>query len=92
LCLLLLPRRSRRTFGLRRTCRALYSLLLSLLSSLLLLSTSQIFLRTCVALRLFKRTRLLGGLRGLWRTTPLTLVSHLELLSLRAVRSRVHAH
>jgi hypothetical protein len=93
---------SRCTFSLRRTWTTLYPLLRRLLSSLLLLNTS--LLASCISLltsisswlllllRLFNPTRRLRCLLCSSSTLALTLVAHLELLTLRAVRNCFDAH
>jgi hypothetical protein len=87
----LLLRRSHRTFSLRSTSRTLAARLL------LALRVSYTALRLFDRARLLYRSWLFRSLCCLRRrrvvsTLTLALVSHLELLSLRAIGRRIHAH
>jgi hypothetical protein len=86
----LLLRWSHRTFSLRCTSRTLNARLLLALWFLDRTRLSRLFHRS----RLFRSFRSLCSLR--WRriasTLTVTLVSHLELLSLSAIRRLIHTH
>jgi hypothetical protein len=91
-----------RTFSLRCTSRTLNARLLLALPLLDYARLSRLFDRAPLFDRswLFRRSRLFRSFRSLcslrWRriasTLTLTLVSHLELLSLSALRRRIHTH